>query len=163
MLHWLNYVNTPVVREKSEQHLLLESIRTKIWNPVFTFGVITFVTSMIFRGFLDAHLAVFPLAISTFVLFSGVWILSQNGTVVFDKGQSNCYCIYKHLGYLQKTYTYPITSIDKIFLHERSGKFFLQLLKDDGVLVTLAVSKKKEMLLAPASEISEFLKIPLQA
>ena len=59
-----------MVREQSEQHLLLESMRAKIWHPVFTIGVITFVTSMIFRGFLDAHLAVFPLAISTFVLFS---------------------------------------------------------------------------------------------
>ena len=158
----MNYVSTPIVREKSDRHLLLESVRIKIWNPVFTVGVVTFVSSMLFRGFLDAQFAVIPLAASTLVLFSGVWILSQTGVVVLDKEQSNCYCIYRHLGYLQKIYTYPLTSIDKVILHASGGKFILQLLKDDGAMVTVAASGRREELVVAASEIAAFLKMPME-
>ncbi|MBK9729695.1 MAG: hypothetical protein IPO83_00115 [Chitinophagaceae bacterium] len=162
-IRWLNYVNAPIIKENAEQHLMMVSIRNKVWNPVFIVGTITFVCSMLFRGFLDATFAVIPLALSTIILFAGVWILSANGMVVFDKRDSNCYCIYKHLGYLQKIYSYPLTSIDSILMKKHQAEYFsLYLLKDDGILVKIAESKNKETLSILSTEISLFLKIPLE-
>ena len=153
-----------MVKERQEQYLILESLRSKIWNPVFTVGVITFVTSMLFRGFLNSSSAVYPLGISTLILFSGIWILSANAQIVFDKDSSLCYVIYKHLGYLQKIYTYPLTSFDEIFLEETGNqKFSLQLLKDDGNFIMVAGSKDKGQLRSTGNEIAQFLKIPLES
>ncbi|MEP7127576.1 MAG: hypothetical protein ABI729_01855 [Chitinophagales bacterium] len=162
-IRWLNYVNAPVIKENAKQHLITVSIPNKVWNPVFVVGTVTFVCSMLFRGFFDATFAVLPLALSTMVLFAGVWILSANGMVVFDKGDSNCYCIYKHLGYLQKIYTYPLTSIDSILIKNHHAKVFsLYLVKDDGIIVKVAESKNKDTLSGIAAEIAQFLKIPLE-
>ena len=163
ILRRINYVNAPLLKEKRELHLVLVSLQNKVWNPVFVTGTITFVCAMLFRGFLDAGFAVIPLALSTLMLFSGIWILSANGIVVFDKIDSNCYCSYKHLGYLQKVYTYPLTSIDKVLLEGNSkGKFKLLLLKDDGVMVKIAESRSRDLLYRTGEEITSFLKIPLE-
>ncbi len=152
-----------MLAEKQDQFLVLESIPNKVWNPVFTAGVITFVLSMLFRGFFNSELAVFPLALSTLILFSGVWILSANGKIVLDNNESKCYFIYKHLGYFQKIYTYPLTSFDKVLLTAKGNqKFLLGLLSDNGKNVTVAYSKNKEHLLLTGREMSSFLKIPLQ-
>ncbi|MEO6168647.1 MAG: hypothetical protein ABIO46_13915 [Chitinophagales bacterium] len=162
ILRRVHYINTPVIKEKRELHLVLVNLQNKVWNPVFVTGTITFVCSMLFRGFLNAELAVIPLALSTFILFAGVWILSANGMVVFDKIESNCYCSYKHLGYLQKVYTYPLTSIDKILLEkDTSGRYSILFLKDDGITIRIAESGDGESLSFVAAELSRFLKIPL--
>src|SRR4051812_35385949 len=97
-------MDAPIVKERTNDYLILESIRNKVWNPVFTIGAITFFLSMTLRGFFDQSLAVIPLGISTFILFDGIWILSATAQVVFDKNESRVYFIYKHLGYLQKIY-----------------------------------------------------------
>jgi hypothetical protein len=148
--------------ERTEDHLIIKSVPKKVWNPVFSVGVITFVASMLLRGFLDAGLAVFPLALSTLILFSGIWILSANGLVVFDKQESNCYFIFKHLGYLQKIYTYPLTSIDRVLLNRSGGKQVLTLYKDDGNVVKLADSGNEDQLIFIGDELSEFLQIPFE-
>lgn len=141
---------------------MLVGVPQKVWNPVFLTGTIAFAISMMFRGFLDATFAVFPLALSTLVLFAGVWRLSANGMVVFDKTDSACYCIYKHLGYLQKSYTYPLTSIEQVIITSGSGKNFnLFLLKDDGQLIQIATSKSKESLQFVAGRLSGFLEVPV--
>lgn len=158
----LHYVNCPVIKESDNRHLLLVSLPNKVWNPVFLTGTITFVCSMLFRGFLDASFAVWPLAFSTLLLFYGVWILSSNGLVVFDMIESNCYCIYKHLGYLQKSYIYPITSIDRILVKNyTAGRFSVYLSKDDGSLVKIMESADEKELKAVAHEIANYLNIPL--
>ncbi len=148
--------------DKTEEHLILKSAPRKVWNPVFSIGVISFVTSMLFRGFFDASLAVLPLALSTVILFSGIWILSGNGLVVFDKQESNCYFIYKHLGYLQKIYTYPLTSIEKILITGATAKQTLKLCKDDGNMVRLTNSEDNDQLRFIGNELSVFLQIPFE-
>ena len=160
----LNYFHAPVVKRQTIDFLMLESIRNKVWNPVFTIGAITFFLSMTLRGFFNQAYAVIPLGISTIVLVSGVWILSATALIVFDKTESRIYCIYKHLGYLQKIYTYPLTSFDEIFLEETGNqKFSLQLLKDDGNFIMVAGSKDKGQLRSTGNEIAQFLKIPLES
>jgi hypothetical protein len=116
------------------------------------------------RGFFNQSYAAITLGISTIVLFSGVWILSAVATVVFDKSQSKVYFVYKHLGYLQKIYTHPLTSFDQVqLLQTGSGKLRLQLLKDDGTEITVAEKSDKPMMEAAANEISSFLDLPLKS
>lgn len=152
----------PAIKEQNDLFLVLISTRAKVWNPVFTVGVITFTCSMLFRGFLDAQIAVLPLAISTLILFSGVWILSAHGMAVLDKTDSNCYLIYKHLGYLQKEYIHPLTSFDKVCITGSGGRFTMSLLKDDGKSVKLAVFRDEQAISAVAGKIATFLAIPMQ-
>jgi hypothetical protein len=160
LLYHLNYFHAHVVREKAEDHLILESVRNKVWNPVFTIGMITFILSMILRGFFDQHYAAVSLGISTFVLFAGVWKLSATAMVIFDKNESKVYFIYKHLGYLQKIYMYPLTSFDAVEVVDLgNGVFRLQLQKDDGASVKIAESRNKDLLLSTWSEVSGFLQI----
>jgi hypothetical protein len=161
LLFHINHVNTPLIREKSEDVLILESIQKRVWNPVFTVGAIAFVISMLIRGFLNAYLAVIPLGLSTIVLICGVWILSANGTVVFDKGDSKVYFIYKHLGYLQKIYVHALTSFESVLLEEvEVSKNRLYLLKDDSsrLKITNANNGLQSEL---ADEISAFLAVPI--
>jgi hypothetical protein len=151
-----------LLKEESGSFLMLVGVPQKVWNPVFLTGTIAFAISMMFRGFLDATFAVFPLALSTLVLFAGVWRLSANGMVVFDKTDSACYCIYKHMGYLQKSYNYPLTSIEQVLITSGAGKNFnLLLLKDDGQVIQIATSKSKESLALVADRISHFLDVPV--
>ncbi|MCY7408897.1 MAG: hypothetical protein LH473_01360 [Chitinophagales bacterium] len=159
----LHYFHAPLLKEKTSDHLILESIRNKVWNPVFTMGAITFFLSMMLRGFFDQAFAVIPLGLSTIVLFSGIWILSANAVVIFDKKQSEVLFIYKHLGYLQKIYMHPISSIEEITLTKlSSGKYRFQFLKDDGNSVKIAETKNIELLMQTAKEVAAFLNIPLK-
>lgn len=162
LIYRINSINVPAIKEQNDLYLILVSAPVKVWNPVFTVGVIAFTCSMLFRGFLDAQIAVLPLAISTLVLFSGVWILSANGMAVLDKTDSNCYLIYKHLGYLQKEYIHPLTSFDKVCITRSGGRFSLYFQKDDGKTVMLAVSRDEQALRVVAGKIASFLAIPLQ-
>lgn len=151
-----------MLKEESVSFLMLVGVPQKVWNPVFLTGTIAFAISMMFRGFLDATFAVFPLALSTLVLFAGVWRLSANGMVVFDKSDSACYCIYKHLGYLQKSYNYPLTSIETVQITTEAGNsFILSLMKDDGAMIQIASSKSNESLALVAGKIAAFLNVPL--
>ena len=156
---WLNYVDTPVIKEQGQDYLILGSIRKKVWNPVFTVGVITFVCSMIFRGFLDEKIAVFPLGISTLVLFSGIWILSSAGSIIFDRKASNCYVIYTHLGYLRKIYSFPLSSFDQVILRATGLKVTVALLKDNGEELPVAHSNNELLLTSTSNVIAEFLQI----
>jgi len=163
LLYRLNYFDAPVVKEKGPDHLILESIRNKVWNPVFTVGVIAFVLSMTLRGFFNQNYAASTLAISTFVLFAGVWKLSSTAMVVFDKKESKVYFVYKHLGYLQKVYTHALTSFDEVELVDSGNrKFRVQLLKDDGTQVKIAERKDRTQLQNTAGEISSFLNLQLK-
>ena len=163
LLYRLNYFDAPVVKEKADDHLILESIRNKVWNPVFTVGVIAFVLSMTLRGFFDQGYAAFTLGISTFILFSGIWKLSATAEIIFDKKESKVYFVYKHLGYLQKVYEHAMSSFDGVeLLNSGSGKLRLQLVKDDGTQVKVAERKEKVLLQNIAEEIASFLNLPLK-
>ena len=164
ILYWLNYFDAPVVREKGDDFLVLESIRNKVWNPVFTIGAIAFVLSMTLRGFFDQQYAIITLGLSTVVLFSGVWILSATALIVFDKKESKAYFVYKHLGYLQKVYVHALTSFDEVHLTEEgNSKRRLELLKDDGTQVRVAARREKEIIQSTAVAVAEFLGIPIKA
>jgi hypothetical protein len=85
-------------------------------------------------------------------------------TVVFDKNESKVYFVYKHLGYLQKVYMLPLTSIDEVHLTGvADGKFRIEILKDDGLQIKVAVKKDKPLLETTAREISSFLNVPLKS
>lgn len=155
----MNYVDTPVIKEQGQDHLVLGSIRKKVWNPVFTIGVITFVCAMIFRGFLDEKIAVFPLGISTLVLFSGIWILSSAGTIIFDRKESKCYVIYTHLGYLRKIYSFPLSSFDQVIFRAGGNKVSLVLLKDNGEELAVAHTNNELLLTNTSNVIAQFLQI----
>jgi len=160
LIYRLNYFHAPVVREQADDHLILESIRNKVWNPVFTTGVITFVLSMTLRGFFDQQYAAVSLGISTLILFAGVWKLSSTALIIFDKNESKIYFVYKHLGYLQKIYMYPLTSFDGVEVVDLgNGIFRLQLQKDDGDSIKMADSRNKDLLLSTWKEVSEFMQI----
>lgn len=160
LLYRLNYFHAPIVREKADDHLILESVRNKVWNPVFTIGVIMFILSMTLRGFFDQHYAAIFLGISTFILFAGIWKLSSVALVIFDKNDSKIYFVYKHLGYLQKVYMYPLTSFDSVEVVALEKEIFrLQLQKDDGTTVKIAESNNKDLLLSTWKDVSEFLQI----
>jgi hypothetical protein len=163
ILFRLNYFDAPVVKEQGDEFLVLESIRNKVWNPVFTIGTVAFVLSMTLRGFFDQALAVIPLGLSTLVLFSGVWILSATATVVFDKKESKAYFVYKHLGYLQKVYMHPLTSFDEVrVINSGNSKRQIRLLKDDGTDVMVAAGKERELIQDTGNRIAAFLGIPLK-
>jgi hypothetical protein len=160
LIYQLSYFRAPAVRDKDDDHLILESVRNKVWNPVFTVGVVTFILSMTLRGFFDQHYAAVSLGISTFILFAGVWKLSSAALVIFDKKESKVYFVYKHLGYLQKIYMYPLTSFEAVEVVDLgNGIFRLELQKDDGTSVKIAESKNKDLLLSTWSKVSEFLQI----
>ena len=164
LLYRINYFHAPVVKEISADHLILESIQNKVWNPVFTIGVVAFFLSMTLRGFLGQHFAVIPLGLSTFVLFAGVWKLSSASIIVFDKKESQAYFVYKHLGYLQKIYTHALTSIEAVNVIDLgNGKFRLQLKKDDGTKIKVAELKDHARLESTARDIASFLNIPVKS
>jgi hypothetical protein len=154
----LNYVDTPLVKERGADYLILGSIRKRVWNPVFTVGVITFVCAMIFRGFLDEKIAVFPLGISTLILFSGIWILSSAGRIIFDRKESKCYVVYTHLGYLRKIYSFPLSSFDQVNFRTSGTIENLSLLKDNGEELPVAHSNNSSLASA-ANVLGEFLQI----
>lgn len=164
LLYHINYVNAPVVRQKIDERLVLESIFNKVWNPVFTVGVISFVLSMTLRGFFDQHFAVIPLGLSTLVLLAGIWKLSASATIIFDKKESNVYFIYKHLGYLQKIYVHSLTSFEKVVVQgSRHRKYSVYMLKDDGNRIVIAQKRDLNLLNECASAVASFLEIPLES
>ena len=117
---------------------------------------------MTLRGFFDQRYAVFPLAVSTIILISGVWLLSATATIIFDKVESKSYFVYKHLGYLQKIYEHPLSSFDEVALNRLNGKSTIQLLKDDGTLIKVASRIDENQLEETASVLADFLNIPLR-
>lgn len=131
------YIDCPLLTREENNLLILESKRKKVFNPVFTIGVICFIGSMFFKANNDADIAAIPLAISTVILLSGVWILSEAGKVVFDKTEGKIYCIYNHLGYLQKIYVHSIKAVDAINLQGH----VLILEKDNGEEVLISKEK----------------------
>lgn len=163
LIYRLNYFDAPVVREKGEDYLVLESIRNPVWNPVFTVGAVTFILSMTLRGFFDQAYAVIPLGLSTLVLFSGIWILSATAMVVFDKKESKAYFVYKHLGYLQKVYMHPLTSFDEVLVNGSGSMKEIRLLKDDGSTVLVAARKEAGLIQSTGDEIALFLGLPLKS
>ncbi|MCS6990300.1 MAG: hypothetical protein NZL95_00350 [Chitinophagales bacterium] len=162
LIYAIKYVPAVRIQSEDEQRLVLESIRNRVWNPVFTIGTISFVLSMTLRGFFDQHYATPVLGISAFVLFWGVWILSATALVVIDRPSSTIYFIYRHLGYLQKVYTVPISSIDAVLLQKRDGRLKMSLLRDTGANMAVGHSRDDQLLSTTAQRTAAYLGVPLQ-
>lgn len=162
LLYALNYVPAVRVQLQDENRLVLESIRNRVWNPVFTIGTISFVSSMTLRGFFDQHYATPVLGISAFVLFWGVWVLSATALVIVDRASGNIYFLYRHLGYLQKLYTVPLPSVDAVVVEQKGSRMRFSLLRDNGSMMTIGQSPNTAMLKATARQTAEYLAVPLQ-
>lgn len=119
----IHRINTPQPGESSADFLILKSVQKKVFNPFFTMGIILFMASMIFKANVSRDWAALPLAVSTIILITGVWKLSANGKVVFDKKEKKLFRIYKHLGYLQKMYVSPLEQIDKVINDDKRGLY----------------------------------------
>jgi hypothetical protein len=130
----INRVDCFLIERNNENLLILVSKRGKVFNPTFTFGIIAFIASMIFKANVDADVAAIPLGISTLILISGVWILSGVGKIVFNKSERKIYCIYSHLGYLQKIYVHSLSAVDEVVLKGH----FLFLRKDTGDIIIVS-------------------------
>jgi hypothetical protein len=129
ILKKINHVDCFQIERDEKALLILNSKQKKVFNPIFTAGVICFIASMVFKANNNADAASIPLGISTLILISGVWILSGTGKLVFDKTDGKIYCIYSHLGYLQKIYSYSLKAVDavemfnnKLMLHLDNGE-----------------------------------------
>ncbi len=151
-----------VVTEQNDQVLVLQSIRNRVWNPVFTVGTISFVLSMTLRGFFDQHYATPVLGLSALILFWGVWILSAHAMVAFDRQAAQVFFVYKHLGYLQKVYALPLASLEAVLIAEHHGQQRLTLLLDNGSVMPLGRSSDRQLLEQTASQVAKFLNVPLQ-
>ena len=77
---------------------------------------------------------VLPLMASTIMMFSGIWILSASAKIVFDKTENKIFCIYRHLGYWQKIYTFNLPSVDEVIFQNKELKISL----DSGAEILLA-------------------------
>lgn len=142
LLDRLHFVSTALVEHESDDELILASRRKPVFNPVFVIGSILFISSMFLKANVNDKWAAIPLAIAAMILLFGVWLLSQNGKVVFSRHELKVYRIYKHLGYIQRIYVTPLQSVDKATLFEtKNSGLHLQL----DNLNTILVCRKAEL------------------
>ncbi len=130
----INHVDCCLIEQDESGLLILRSRQKKIFNPVFILGIILFISSMFFKALNDSPAAAIPLGVSTLILISGVWILSGVGKIVFDKTEGKIYCVYKHLGYIQKVYVHSLLEIDSVELQLHK----LTLEKDNGETILIS-------------------------
>jgi hypothetical protein len=138
----INRVSVCEIESATGDKLILKSTPRKIANPLFIVGIIGFVSSSLLRGFLNWHIGDIFLALFTMILVSGVWHLSAAGKFIINKNENKIFRVYRHLGYLQKVYSYPIATIDTVLLEKMQGENFIFLLKDDRKKVWVAQEKK---------------------
>jgi hypothetical protein len=128
LLDRLHFVSTPDVALQNDDALVLMSRRKPVFNPVFVIGTVLFAASMVLKANVNDKWAAIPLAIASLILISGVWLLSANGQVIFDRRELKVYRVYKHLGYVQRVYTTPLQSVDNATLFEtKNAGLHLQL------------------------------------
>jgi hypothetical protein len=137
----INRVSVCEVESVTDDKLILKSTPRKIANPLFIVGIIGFVSSSLLRGFLNWHIGEIFLAIFTIILVSGVWHLSAAGKFIINKSEGKVFRVYRHLGYLQKVYNYPVASIDNVLLENVHGENCIFLLKDDRKKIWVAQEK----------------------
>jgi hypothetical protein len=131
----IHRIDTPLAGEFSTDYLVLKSEQKKVFNPFFTTGIFLFMASMIFKANVSHDWAALPLAVSTIILVVGVWKLSANGKIVFDKKEKKLFRIYKHLGYLQKIFVNPLAQIEGIVNDPEKG-FYLKLDNQKEILIS---------------------------
>ena len=142
LLDRLHFVSTPLVEHESPDELILCSRRKPVWNPVFIVGTLLFVSAMFLKANVSEKWAAIPLAVAAVILLSGVWLLSQNGKLVFSRHELKVYRVYKHLGYVQRIYVTPLQSVDKATLFEtKNPGLHLQL----DNLNTILICRKAEL------------------
>ncbi len=159
ILYSIHFVSTPDVEMQHDTYLSLRSARGIRLNARFLFGALLFLVSMFLKANTANRWMALPLGLSAFIMISGIWLLSASGRVVFDRTEHKIFCIYKHLGYWQKIYTYQLPSMDAVELSAAR----LELLRDDGVLIILSKGKPgmEEQLGITARQIASFLQVPL--
>ena len=144
-------------RSSENEHLLiLYNRQRKVFNAWFSVGCILFVCSMFFKAMHDEKIAALPLAISTFILLTGVWKLSGAGKIYFDKSAGKIYRFYKHLGYVQKLYTNPIQSVE--YIEVNGNSLSIRMDNSDLILITSEKNTTTEINQL-AKKISEYLSV----
>jgi hypothetical protein len=138
IIEYINRVSVCEIESVTNDKLILKSTPRKIANPLFIVGIIGFVSSSLLRGFLNWHIGEIFLTIFTIVLVSGVWHLSAAGKFIINKNEGKIFRVYRHLGYLQKVYSYPMASIDNVLLEHENGENSIFILKDDRKKIWVA-------------------------
>ena len=95
---------------------------------------------MFFKAMHNEQIAALPLMFSTIILITGVWKLSGNGKIYFEKNEGKVFRFYKHLGYIQKLYSNPIRSIENVEV-QLKGIPTLGLRMDNSQLIILSREK----------------------
>lgn len=141
LIELINRVSVCEAEVSSNDKLILTSTPRKVGNPLFIVGIIGFVSSSLLRGFLYWHFGELFLALFTLILIAGVWHLSAAGKFIINKNEEKIFRVYRHLGYLQKVYTYPLAAIDSVLLEHKQSENFIFLLKDDRKKIWVAQEK----------------------
>lgn len=153
----IHFVSTPFFEEEKETYLVISSEKKIKVNTLLALGAVFFISSMFAKANSANKIMVLPLMASTLMMFSGIWVLSASAKIVFDKAENKIFCIYKHLGYWQKIYSYNLPSIDEVIFSDKE----LKLLRDDGNEILLAKVKpeNEEAAKFSAEKIRKFLNI----
>ena len=158
----LHFVDCSLLLSEDHSLLILQSRQRKVFNPWFSVGCVAFIASMFFKAMHNEQIAALPLMISTIILITGVWKLSGNGKIYFEKNEGKIFRFYKHLGYIQKLYSNPIRSIESVEVRLKENPT-LGLRMDNNQLIILCQEKRisNEELKILAEKISAFLRIKM--
>lgn len=161
LVHFIFYVDVDYIKFRNDHELVLASQPRRVIDADFIGSVVLFVVAVILKANFNTVPAALLLGFAAFKLFSCVWRISGNALVVFDKNDNNVYCIYKHLGYMQKIYTTPIASVVSCKISEQSGKVLLVLQLDNQTELVISKQKLKhrEALEALAKEVNVFMAV----
>lgn len=152
IIFWINYVDVHKAELLSDRELMLHNIPGKVFNSRFIGSIMFFMSCMLLKANVDDAWAAIPLGFSAWILFSGVWNISGNGKVVFDKNDQILYRVYKHLGYMQIIYTTPLSSVIKAETTQKESRINLILTLDN--LETITISTLPSEKLKDAEEIA---------
>lgn len=159
LLHYIFYLNVDFIKFRNNAELVIASKPHRVIDARFIFSIFIFTAAMVLKANTDSVWAALLLGYCALHLFFNVWRISGNALVVFDKNDSSVYRIYKHLGYLQKIYSTPLSSVIQAKVNTSKDYAFLVLVLDN--LTEIVISKQKinnqTSLEAIANEISTFI------
>lgn len=154
----INYVSIEKFGLQTKDELVLISKPRKVFNNVFVTGCILFISSMFLKANIDNRWPAIPLGIGAFILFAGVWKLSAIGKIVFDRNEQKLFKVYSHLGYLQKIYTVPLTSIEKAEVENNSAMNKLYLIRDNGEKILISNTDNPANVQSILKTVNDFIK-----
>ena len=157
LIERINYVSIEATDLETENELVLVSTKRKVFNNVFIIGCIVFISSMFLKANIDNRLPAIPLGLGAFILFAGVWKLSASAKIVFDCYEQKLFKIYSHLGYFQKIYTVPLTSIERMESEQIKDVVKLSLIRDNGERILISNTVQSDTAKRILTIVNDFL------